>query len=92
MCDYAGQLRAAVVTGLSPSSGSTAGGYSVTISGSGFGTSASPKVKSVEVGSRKAKSVSVNNRSKLTAVFLPAKALVATGSPSPDDGAGPARW
>jgi hypothetical protein len=88
MCDFAGQFAPPVVTGLSPSSGSTAGGYSVTISGSGFGTSASPKVKSVQVGSRRAESFSVKSRSKLTAVFLPAKALVAPGSPSPDDGAG----
>jgi hypothetical protein len=90
MCDYAGTFAPPTVTGLSPSSGSAAGGYPVTISGSGFGTSASPNVTSIQVGTTQAKSFSVINSKTLTAVLPPASALTAPGAPSPDDGAGPA--
>jgi len=89
MCDYAGQLSPPTVSGLSPSSGSTAGGYTVTVSGAGFGTVDSPKVATVQVGTASATSVSVTSDSTLTAVFPPAAATTPTGSPSPLDGAGP---
>ncbi len=42
MCEYAGPTAQTTVSGLSPSSGSTAGGYTVTVSGSGFGTARTP--------------------------------------------------
>ena len=90
MCDYAGQLAPPSVARLSPSSGSTAGGYSVTVSGSGFGTPADPKVKSIQVGTTKAKSFTVTSGTTLTAVFPPAATSLPSGSPPPDDGAGPA--
>jgi hypothetical protein len=90
MCDYAGQLAPPTVTGLSPSSGSTAGGYPVTVSGSGFGTASSPNVTSVEVGTTQANSFAVLNATTLTVVIPPAKAVTPTASPSPDSGAGPA--
>ena len=87
MCDYAGQLAPPTLTGLSPSSGSTAGGYSVTISGSGFGTAGSPDVSGVEVGGAQATGVSVTSATTLTATFPPAaKTLPAS---SPGSGAGP---
>jgi len=90
MCDYAGQLAAPSVTGLSPSSGATAGGYTVTVSGSGFGTASNSDVASVEVGTTRATSVSVVDSKTLTAVFPPAGATTPPALPSPQDGAGPA--
>jgi hypothetical protein len=61
-------VAAPVVTGISPSSGSTAGGTSVTISGSGFaGASA------VSFGSQPASSFTVNSDSSISAV-APAEA------------------
>ena len=90
MCDYAGQLKPPSLTGLSPSSGSTAGDYTVTISGSGFGTSASPEVSRVGVGAAFATSVSVTNDTTLTATFPAGATTLPVGSPSPEDGAGPA--
>ncbi len=88
MCDYAGQLAPPTLTGLSPSSGSTAGGYAVTVSGSGFGTPASPNVSGVQVGAAYAASVTVESATRLTATFPPAVATLPTGSPT--SGAGPA--
>ena len=88
MCDYAGQLAPPTLIGLSPSSGSTAGGYSVTVSGSGFGTPASPNVSGVEVGAASAASVTVESRTKLAVTFPRAAATLPTGSPT--SGAGPA--
>jgi hypothetical protein len=90
MCDLAGQLKAPTLTGLSPSSGSTVGGYSVTISGSNFGTTASPNVAGVQVGTSKATSFAVTNDTTLVATFPPAATTTPAGSPIPDDGAGPA--
>ncbi len=90
MCAYAAKLAPPAVTGLSPAVGATSGGYPVTVSGSGFGTGASPDVAAVQVGTVRATSVAVVDATTLTAVFPPAAATVAPGSPLPDDGAGPA--
>ena len=90
MCYYAGTLSPPTVTGLSPTSGSTKGGYTVTVSGSGFGTSGSPSVKSVQVDGVQAKSFAVTNATTLTAVFPAAATTTPPNSPSGDDGAGPA--
>ncbi|MGA2527694.1 MAG: protease pro-enzyme activation domain-containing protein [Acidimicrobiales bacterium] len=89
MCDYAGQLAPPAVTGLSPSIGSAAGGYSVTVSGTGFGSPSSPQVTSVQVGTTQAESFSVLNATTLSVVVPPAKAVTPSGAPRPDDGAGP---
>ena len=88
MCDYAGQLAPPVLTGLSPSSGSTAGGYSVTVSGSGFGTPASPKVSRVQVGVAYATNLRVMSATTLSATFPPATTTQPAGSSGA--GAGPA--
>ena len=88
MCDYAGQFSPPSLTGLTPSSGSTAGGYTVTVSGSGFGTPGSPNVSGVEVGGAPATSVVVTSTTTLTAVFPAAAATMPSGSPG--SAAGPA--
>jgi hypothetical protein len=91
LCDYAGKLKPPVVTGLSPSSGPTAAGDTVTVSGSGFGTAGKPKVAGVEVGSSKATSFQVVNATTLTVTFPAAVATTPPNSPNPTlDGAGPA--
>jgi hypothetical protein len=61
-------MGAPVVTGISPSSGSTAGGTQVTISGSNF-----TGITSVTFGTKAATSFSVNNDGSITAV-APAQA------------------
>jgi hypothetical protein len=90
MCDYAGTFAPPSVTGLTPSAGSAAGGYSITVSGSGFGTSASPKVTSVQIGTTRAPSFAVVNSTTLTVLLPPSTATAPSDSPAPDDGAGPA--
>jgi hypothetical protein len=87
MCDYVGQLHPPVVTGLSRSFGSTAGGYTVTISGSGFAD-----VASVQVGAAQGPGpftvTGAGSKEKLSLTFPPA--VTSSGSPQPQDGAGPA--
>jgi len=90
MCDYSGHHAPVTLTGLSPSSGSTAGVYQVTVSGTGFGTTGSPNVASVQVGTAHATDVSVTSNTELTARFPSAAMTTPPGSPSPEDGAGPA--
>ena len=90
MCDYSGHYAPVTLTGLSPSSGSTAGGYLVTVSGTGFGTAGSPNVASVQVGTAHATDVSVTSNTALTARFPSAAMTTPPGSPRPQDGAGPA--
>ena len=50
MCQYGVQASRPAVTRLAPSFGSTAGGETVTVTGSGFGTAGSPRVAHVSVG------------------------------------------
>jgi hypothetical protein len=90
MCDYGEQLRPPSVTGLDPEFGSTAGGYSVTVSGSGFGTTGSPEVASVEAGTMLATSFTVTNNTTLSATFPAGASALPPSSLSPQDGAGPA--
>ena len=87
MCDYGAQLAPPTLTGLSPSSGSTTGGYTVTVSGSGFGTAGSPNVSAVEVGGVSAIDVVVTSATTLTAIFPAATTTMPAGSPG--TGAGP---
>jgi hypothetical protein len=96
MCDYAGQLAPPVVTSLSRTSGPTAGGYAVTVTGSGFtsGGGASA-IGTVQVGAGQAASISAVSGSgsseSFTATFPAASTTTPPGSPDPtQDGAGPA--
>jgi hypothetical protein len=90
MCVYAASFSPPAVTSLTPSSGSTAGSETVVVAGSGFGTSGSPLVKGVQVGSAQAASFQVVNNTTLDVTVPPATQTPPPGSPSPDDGAGPA--
>jgi Fibronectin type III domain/IPT/TIG domain len=95
MCDYAGQLDPPVVKSLSRTSGSTAGGYAVTITGSGFAAGGSSKIGSVQVGTGQATAISAvsgsGSNETFSAAFPPAAATTPTAAPNPtQDGAGPA--
>jgi hypothetical protein len=92
LCSYAGQGGRPAVTGLSPSSGSTAGGQTVTVSGAGFESAGTPDVAGVQVGIWHAPSSSVHvlGPGSLTVTLPPARDTVPAGSPAPQDGAGPA--
>lgn len=92
MCQYGPTLAPPTVTTLAPTSGTTAGGETVVVTGSGFGTTGTPKVKSVSVGGGQATSFSVTNNSTLSVALPAADTTTPAGSPNPtEDGAGPAQ-
>jgi hypothetical protein len=92
MCQYGAALLPPSVTALSPKFGSTAGGEVVTVTGLGFGTTGTPKVKSVQVGGGQVTSFAVVNNTSMTIVLPAASLTVPSGSPDPtEDGAGPAQ-
>jgi subtilase family serine protease len=91
MCHYAATLHPPVVTKVSPAFGSVAGSFTVTVTGSGFGSPGSPNVKAVEVGGGQATSLTVDSSTQLTVTLPPAIDTVPAASPNPtQDGAGPA--
>jgi Pro-kumamolisin, activation domain/Fibronectin type III domain/IPT/TIG domain len=96
MCDYAGQLHPPVVASLSRTSGPVAGGYTVTITGSGFAASGGASmIGSVQVGTGQATDISAvsgtGSAETFTATFPAASDSTPSGSPDPtQDGAGPA--
>ena len=75
-----------MVTGVSPSSGSVAGGEPVTITGTGFGAG----ISAVQVGTRRVTSFRVLGPTSIVATLPPARATLAPAAPAPQDGAGPA--
>ncbi len=90
-CKYASTFSPPQVTGLSPGFGNVTGGYTVTATGSGFGTASSPRISSVEVGGGQATDVTVVSNTQLTITMPDAISTIPTGSPNPtQDGAGPA--
>jgi hypothetical protein len=92
LCTYAGEPLRPSVTALSPSSGSTAGGEPVAVTGSGFERAGAPDVAGVTVGTWRlaATAVHVNGPSSLTLTMPPGKDTLPADSPPPQDGAGPA--
>jgi hypothetical protein len=90
LCSDAKAGSGPTVSGLSPSTLGPAGG-SVTITGSGFGSSGSPAISGVEVGSWQITSgIVVNSSTSLTATFPPASDLLPPNGPLSQDGTGPA--
>ena len=93
MCTYGAPLTAPpAVSSLSPTFGPTTAGDVITVTGTGFGTSSSPAVTSVQVGGGQATAFSVVNNTTLT-VTLPAAITTIPGdSVNPtQDGSGPAQ-
>jgi subtilase family serine protease len=92
MCQYGATLAPPTVTALAPTSGTTAGGETVTVTGTGFGSAGTPKVKSVSVGGGLATSFTVTSNTTLLVVLPAADATTPPNSPDPtEDGAGPAQ-
>jgi hypothetical protein len=92
LCGYAAQSSRPAVTGLSPASGTTAGGESVTVTGSGFESAGAADVAGVQVGAwhATAGAVHVLGAGSLTLTLPPAPDTLPAGAPAPQDGAGPA--
>jgi hypothetical protein len=92
LCSLAGSASRPVVSGLSPASGSTAGGEHITITGTGFESGGSPDVESIEVGAAQIppSGFSVTSATTIVATLPPARDASPPLAPSPQDGAGPA--
>jgi hypothetical protein len=90
LCTYAGSATRPAVSAVSPAVGSTAGGETVQISGSGFERAGEPDVAGVEVGAWQApgSAVHVTGASTLTVTLPPARQTLPAGTPAQPDGAG----
>jgi hypothetical protein len=91
LCSYAAQASRPAVTGLSPSSGTTAGGESLTVTGTDFESAGAADVAGVQIGAwhAPAGAVHVLGASSLTLTLPPALDTLPAGAPAPQDGAGP---
>jgi subtilase family serine protease len=90
VCSYATELSPPTITSLSPTSGPTAAGTFVVITGTGFHPGPSADVASVQVGGATASAFVVSSNTQVTATFPAGSAAIPVSSPSPQDGAGPA--
>jgi len=91
LCSYGSKTSRPAVTNLAPAVLSTAGG-AVTITGTGFKSGGSSDVAGIQVGTWQVPvgKFTVDTDTTITATFPPAADTVPPGSPSPQDGAGPA--
>ena len=91
LCSLAQSATRPAVTGLAPSTLSTAGG-TVTITGSGFESGSTSDVEGITVGDQaiRPSRFTVNSDTSITAQLPSAAGGVPPGSPKPQDGAGPA--
>jgi hypothetical protein len=92
LCSYAADSGGPAVTGLSPSSGATAGGESVKVSGTGFKSEGAADVAGVQVGIWHVPSAAIDvlSATSLTIKLPPARDTLPAKAPAPEDGAGPA--
>ena len=90
LCQSARSPRRPVVSGLSPASGTTAGGEQVTITGTGFETGGKPAVATIEVGTAQLPPAdfTVHSATSITAALPPASRPRPPDAPAPQDGAG----
>jgi Pro-kumamolisin, activation domain/IPT/TIG domain len=90
LCSYASQASRPAVTSLSPSSGPTAGGESVQVTGSGFENTGGADVSGLQVGAwhAAASAIHVLSKSALTVTLPPARDTLPAGAPPPQGGAG----
>jgi Pro-kumamolisin, activation domain/IPT/TIG domain len=94
LCRYAadtGVTGAPAITGLTPSSGTVAGGESVKITGTGFESAGTPDVAGIQVGAWHAAEASIHvlNSTSLTMTMPAARDTLPAGSPASLDGSGP---
>ncbi len=92
LCSFAAQGSRPTVSGLSPAHGTTAGGESVKVSGSGFQSAGKSDVAGVLVGTWEVptSAIDVTSANSLTITMPPASETLPADSPAPQDGAGPA--
>ena len=92
LCSFAGEASRPVVSGISPASGSTAGGERITITGMGFESGSSSNVATIEIGAAQIppSRFQVRSATSISATLPPALDTRPPSSPSPQDGAGPA--
>ncbi len=92
LCSYAANAGGPAVTALSPSSGTTAGGESVEVTGTGFESGGVPDVAGVQIGVWHVppSAIHVSGPTSLTITLPPARDTLPAGAPAPQDGAGPA--
>ncbi len=93
LCSAASQTTRPVVSNLSPRQGSTSGGETVTITGTGFGSASSPAVSEVQVGVAQVAAGGFQVTSPTTMTVTMPAGLSAQppqpGSRAPQNGAGP---
>ena len=94
LCSAGGAVNRPVVSNLTPSQGSTAGGEKITVAGSNFGSAGSPAVSSVQVGVAQVtgSGFKVTSPTTLTLTMPSGVKTIppAPGSRPPQSGAGPA--
>jgi len=92
LCSYAAGPGAPSVTALAPSSGPSAGGETVQITGTGFQNAGIPDVAGVQVGvwHVPSGSIRVEGPTTLSVKLPPARDALPADSPAPQDGAAPA--
>ncbi|MGD0455747.1 MAG: protease pro-enzyme activation domain-containing protein, partial [Solirubrobacteraceae bacterium] len=92
LCSYAARGEGPAVTGLSPSSGTTAGGETVTVTGAGFESGGASEVAGVQIGvwHVPADAIHVLGATSLAVTLPPARDTLPAGAPAAQDGAGPA--
>ncbi len=90
LCSYAAQASRPTVSALSPSSGTTAGGESVKVTGTGFESAGTPDVAGVQVGTWHAVEASIHvlSSTSLIVTLPPARDTLPAGAPAPQEGAG----
>jgi hypothetical protein len=93
LCSLAGEASRPVVSGISPASGSIAGGERIAITGAGFETGGSSNVATIEIGGAQIRPsrFSVRSATSISATLPPARDARPPIPPPPQDGAGPAQ-
>jgi hypothetical protein len=91
LCSYAAGSNGPTVSGLSPNSGTTAGGESIEVSGTGFESGGAPDVAGVQIGAwhAAAGAIHVVDNSSLTLTLPPSRDTLPAGAPTSESGAGP---
>ncbi len=91
LCSFATHASRPLVSRLSPTVGSTAGGLNVTITGRGFESGGAADVAGIQIGSWRipASRFRVVNATTIIATMPPASDTLPPAAPRPQDGAGP---
>jgi Pro-kumamolisin, activation domain/IPT/TIG domain len=91
LCHLGASAARPVVTGISPAQGIVAGGYGITINGSGFESGGVSQVAAVQVGAARIPASQLHvTATTITATVPPASQARPPLAPAPQDGAGPA--